>query len=133
MLSVLRRLWDDGGVLASSDIVTFGRGILAGGCRLGLGMRALDGYSASPQPLYTLVDSISLSMPFWRIDSIATYCCAFVSIITLLVPSPSFIFMMGLGIGCPVVSLQRVVRLSKYCCTVCVVPGTMYLEISALL
>ena len=79
--------------------MTFGRGILTGGCRLGLGMRALDGYSACLHPLYTLVDSISLSMPFWRIDSITTYCCAFVSIITLLVPIPSFIFMMGLGTG----------------------------------
>ena len=79
--------------------MTFGRDILAGGRRLGLGMRAFDGYSASAHPLYTLVDNISLSMPFWRIDSIATCCCAFVSIITLLVPSPSFIFMMGLGMG----------------------------------
>ena len=99
VLSVFRRLWVDGGVFASSDIVTFGRDILAGGLRLGLGMRAFDGYSASAHPLYTLVDSISLSIPFWRIDSIATCCCAFVSIITLLVPSPSFIFMMRMGMS----------------------------------
>ena len=64
VLSVFRRLWVDGGVFASSDIVTFGRDILGGGLRLGLGMRAFDGYSASSHPLYTLVDSMSLNIPF---------------------------------------------------------------------
>ena len=46
LFSVFRRLWDVGGVFASSDIVTLGRCIFMGAGRLGLGMSALEEYSA---------------------------------------------------------------------------------------
>ena len=46
LFSMFRRLWDVGGVFASLDIVTLGRCIFIGAGRLGLGMSALEEYSA---------------------------------------------------------------------------------------
>ena len=69
-----RRLSDVEGLFASSDILTLGRTILAGGRRVALGLRALEENSTDIHSLLTLVASMSLMTPLFRMAS-GMGCC----------------------------------------------------------